>query len=144
MSPWPGSRLAGSALALSRRVAPGITGRCPRLVRQHWQLLLVLACAAALRAVVLLAYRPALIFPDSERYLQYTQQYIAGHWYPDWLRTSGYSLLLIPAVLIHNLIVIPVAQHVLGLATAILIYAVLVHFASAASQGRLPKWTRTA
>ena len=130
MSPWPGSRLAGSALALSRRVAPGITGRCPRLVRQHWQLLLVLACAAALRAVVLLAYRPALIFPDSERYLQYTQQYIAGHWYPDWLRTSGYSLLLVPAVLIHTLIVIPVAQHVLGLATAILIYAVLVHFGS--------------
>jgi hypothetical protein len=30
----------------------------------------VAGCAAALRAVVLLAYRPALIFPDSERYLQ--------------------------------------------------------------------------
>jgi len=30
-------------------------------------LLIVAGCAAALRAVVLLAYRPALIFPDSER-----------------------------------------------------------------------------
>jgi hypothetical protein len=130
MGPWPGSRLAGSALALSRRVTPGITGRCQRLLRRHWPLLVVLAYAAALRAVVLLAYRPALIFPDSERYLQYAQQYISGHWSPDWLRTSGYSLLLIPAVLIHNLIVVPLAQHLLGLATAVLIYAVLVHFGS--------------
>ncbi|MGH3181085.1 MAG: ArnT family glycosyltransferase [Streptosporangiaceae bacterium] len=130
MGPWPGSRLAGSAFTLSRRVAPGITRRCRRLLRQHWPLLVVLAYAAALRVVVLLAYRPALIFPDSERYLQYAQQYIAGHWSPDWLRTSGYSLLLIPAVLIHNLIVVPLAQHVLGLATAVLIYAVLVHFGS--------------
>ena len=100
------------------------------MLRRHWPLLIVAGCAAALRAVVLLAYRPALIFPDSERYLQYTQQYIAGHWYPDWLRTSGYSLLLIPAVLIHNLMVVPLAQHLLGLATAVLIYAVLVHFGS--------------
>jgi len=130
MGPWPGTSLAGAALTLYRRVAPGITRRCRRLVRQHWPLLVALACAVALRAVVLLAYRPALIFPDSERYLQYTQQYIAGHWSPDWLRTSGYSLLLIPAVLIHNLIVIPLAQHLLGLATAVLIYAALVHFGS--------------
>ena len=100
------------------------------MLRQHWPLLIVAGCAAALRAVVLLAYRPALIFPDSERYLQYAQQYIAGHWSPDWLRTSAYSLLLIPPVLIHNLIVVPFAQHLLGLATAVLIYAVLVHFGS--------------
>ncbi len=100
------------------------------MLRRHWPLLIVAGCAAALRAVVLLAYRPALIFPDSERYLQYTQQYIAGHWSPDWLRTSGYSLLLIPPVLIHNLIVVPLAQHLLGLATGVLIYAVLVHFGS--------------
>jgi hypothetical protein len=32
-----------------------------------------------LRVVVLLAYRPALIFPDGVRYLQYTQQYISRH-----------------------------------------------------------------
>ena len=73
------------------------------MLRRHWPLLIVVGCAAVLRVVVLLAYQPALIFPDSERYLQYAQQYITGHWYPDWLRTSGYSLLLIPAVLIHNL-----------------------------------------
>ena len=130
MDPWPGTRLAGPALTLSRRVAPGITRCRRRVLRRHWPLLIVAGCAAALRVVVLLAYRPALIFPDSERYLQYAQQYIAGHWSPDWLRTSAYSLLLIPPVLIHNLILVPLAQHLLGLLTAVLIYAVLVHFGS--------------
>ena len=130
MDPWPGTRLAGPALTLSRRVAPGITRCRRRVLRRHWPLLIVAGCAAALRVVVLLAYRPALIFPDSERYLQYAQQYIAGHWTPDWLRTSAYSLLLIPPVLIHNLILVPLAQHLLGLLTAVLIYAVLVHFGS--------------
>src|ERR1700730_5541233 len=123
MGPWPGSRLAGPALTLTRRVAPGITRRCRRGLRQHWPLLRVAGCAAALRAVVLLAYRPALIFPDSERYLQYAQQYIAGHWAPDWLRTSAYSLLLIPPVLIHNLIVVPFAQHLLPLAPPTRLFA---------------------
>ena len=130
MRPSPGSRLVMPALTLSRSVAPGITRPCRRVLRHHWPLLIVVGCAAALRAVVLLAYRPALIFPDSERYLDYAQQYITGHWDPDWLRTSGYSLLLIPAVLIHNLMVVPLAQHLLGLATGLLIYAVLVHFGS--------------
>jgi len=122
MRPSPGSRLAASARTLS--------GRGRRVLRQHWPLLVVLGCAAALRVVVLLAYHPALIFPDSERYLQYAQQFIAGHWTPDWLRTSGYSLLLIPAAAIHNLMVVALAQHLLGLATAVLIYAVLIHFGS--------------
>ena len=61
----------------------------PRLLRQHWPLLVVLAAAAALRAVVLLAYQPALIFPDSERYLAYAQLFITGHWSPDWLRPAA-------------------------------------------------------
>jgi hypothetical protein len=103
MSPSPGSRLVVPALTLSRRVAPGITGPCQGVLRRHWPLLIVAGWAGVLRVIVLLAYQPTLIFPDSVRYLQYTQQYISGHWYPDWLRTSGYSLLLIPVVLIHNL-----------------------------------------
>ena len=96
--------------------------------RRHWLFALVAACATALRAVVLLAYQPALIFPDSERYLEYAWRFVNGHWSPDWLRTSGYSLLLIPAVLTRNLAVVAVVQHLLGLATAVLIYAALLHF----------------
>ena len=94
--------------------------------RRHWLFALVAACATALRAVVLLAYQPALIFPDSERYLEYAWRFVNGHWSPDWLRTSGYSLLLIPAVLTRNLVVVAVVQDLLGLATAVLIYAALL------------------
>ena len=98
------------------------------MVRRHWLFAVVAGCATVLRAVVQLAYQPALIFPDSERYLQYSWHFISGNWSPDWLRTSGYSLLLIPAVLIRNLAVVAAVQHLLGLATAVLVYAVLVHF----------------
>ena len=113
------TRRAGDHQMLSARAAAALA-----TARRGWPV------PPALRVVVLLAYQPALIFPDSERYLPYSQQYINGHWSPDWLRTSAYSLLLIPAVLIHNLVVVPLAQHLLGLATAVLIYAVLVHFGS--------------
>jgi hypothetical protein len=96
--------------------------------RRHWLFAVAAACATALRAVVQLAYQPALIFPDSERYIEYAWRFVNGHWSPDWLRTSGYSLLLIPAVLTRNLAVVAVIQHLLGLATAVLAYAVLLHF----------------
>src|SRR5260370_6189211 len=128
MFPSPGSRAAVSALALSRRIAHESAGCCRGLVRRHWLFVVIAGCATALRAVVQLAYQPALIFPDSERYLQYAQYFVTGQWTPDWLRTSGYSLLLIPAVLTHNLAVVAAVQHLLGLATAVLIYAAGVHF----------------
>src|SRR5580693_1066561 len=100
-------------------------GRGRRALRQHWLFAVLVAAAAALRAVVLLAYQQALIFPDSERYLHYAHNFIIGQWIPDWLRTSGYSFLLIPAVLAHNLAVVVAVQHLLGLATGVLIYATL-------------------
>jgi hypothetical protein len=118
MFPPPSSRVAMSALARRGRDA----------VRRHWLFTVVAGCATALRAVVQLAYQPALIFPDSERYLQYAHSFVTGTWSPDWLRTSGYSLLLIPAVLTHNLTGVAAIQHLLGLATAVPVYAVLVHF----------------
>lgn len=96
--------------------------------RQHWLFGFVAVGATALRAVVLLAYQPALIFPDSERYLAYAWRFLNGHWSPDWVRTSGYSLLLMPAVLTRNLAVVVAVQHLLGLATAMLIYAVLLRY----------------
>jgi hypothetical protein len=117
MFPPPWSRVAVPALARRGRDTVG----------RHWLFTVVAGCATALRAVVQLAYQPALIFPDSERYLQYTHAFVTGTWSPDWLRTSGYSLLLIPAVLTHNLAGVAALQHLLGLATAIPVYAVLVH-----------------
>ena len=128
MFPSRGSRPARPALGPSLRVARELAGRGRRAVRQHWLFAAVLVAAAALRAVVLLAYQQALIFPDSERYLQYAHNFIIGQWIPDWLRTSGYSVLLIPAVLARNLTSVVTVQHLLGLATAVLIYATAIHF----------------
>jgi hypothetical protein len=78
--------------------------------------------------VVLAAYHPALIFPDSVRYLQYAHNFADGHWSVDALRQSGYSVLIIPVLLAHDLWIIPLVQHLVGLATALLVYAVLIRF----------------
>ena len=77
---------------------------------------------------MLVAYYPALIFPDSVRYLQYAHNFTVGHWSADALRQSGYSVLIIPVMLLHDLWIIPLAQHLAGLATAVLVYAVLIRF----------------
>ena len=78
--------------------------------------------------MVLVAYHPALIFPDSVRYLQYAHNFTVGQWSADALRQSGYSVLIIPVMLLHDLWIIPLAQHLAGLATAVLVYAVLIRF----------------
>ena len=88
----------------------------------------LLVLAAALRGVVLAAYHPALIFPDSVRYLQYAHNFTSGRWSPDALRQSGYSVLIIPIAALHELWLVPLTQHLAGLATAVLVYAVLIRF----------------
>ncbi len=122
------SRLARPALAPAWRRVHEFAGRSRRAMREHWLFAIIVVCGSALRVVVQLAYQQALIFPDSERYLQYAHSFLIGQWIPDWLRTSGYSFLLMPAVLAHNLSVVVAIQHLLGLATAVLIYATLIHF----------------
>ena len=104
--------------ALIRRARAGL--------RRHRGFGLLLVLAAGLRAIVLLAYYPALIFPDSVRYLQYAQHFADGRWTVDGLRQSGYSVLLIPVMLLHDLWLISLVQHLVGLATGVLVYAVLV------------------
>jgi 4-amino-4-deoxy-L-arabinose transferase-like glycosyltransferase len=104
------------------------TATAAGILRRHWVFAVLLVLAAALRGVVFAAYHPALIFPDSVRYLQYAHNFAAGRWSPDALRQSGYSVLLIPVVPPHAMWVIPLAQHLAGLATAGLVYAALHRF----------------
>jgi len=66
-----------------------LTTRARAELRRHWGFVALLVPAAGLRAVVFAAYQPALIFPDSVRYLQYAQHFAAGRWTPDGLRQSG-------------------------------------------------------
>jgi 4-amino-4-deoxy-L-arabinose transferase-like glycosyltransferase len=95
-------------------------------MRRHRVIIAITVLAAALRAVVLLAYRPALIFPDSNRYFQFSQHFINGHWIPDTLRPSGYSILLIPVTRSHVLALAPLVQHLIGLGEGAMVYAVLL------------------
>jgi hypothetical protein len=80
-----------------------------------------LAAGLALRVVTFFAYRPALIYFDSTRYLDR-----AANLEPSTLRPAGYPtfLKLLPAE--WELAVVPAVQHLFGLAIAVLIYAVLV------------------
>jgi hypothetical protein len=94
---------------------------------QHRLIAILVLLAAALRAVVMVAYRPALIFPDSARYLRFASSFVAGHWVPDDIRSSAYSLLIAPAAGLGTLEVLPAVQHLLGLASGVMVYAVLTH-----------------
>jgi hypothetical protein len=109
-----------------------LKARARRGLRRHWMFAALLVLAAGLRGVVFAAYHPALIFPDSARYLQYAHNFAAGHWSVDALRQSGYSVLIIPVLLLHDIWIIPLVQHLVGLATAGVVYAVLIRFGTPA------------
>ena len=109
-----------------------LNARARRGLRRHWMFAALLVLAAGLRGVVFAAYHPALIFPDSVRYLQYAHNFATGHWSVDALRQSGYSVLVVPVLLLHDMWIIPLVQHLVGLATAGLVYAVLIRFGTPA------------
>jgi hypothetical protein len=109
-----------------------LKARARRGLRRHWMFAALLVLAAGLRGVVFAAYHPALIFPDSVRYLQYAHNFATGHWSVDALRQSGYSVLIVPVLLLHDMWIIPLVQHLVGLATAGLVYAVLIRFGTPA------------
>lgn len=81
----------------------------------------LLVAGVVLRVITFFAYRPALIYYDSTRYLDRTHQFE-----PSTLRPLGYPafLKLLPAD--WELAVVPAVQHLFGLLIAVLIYALLV------------------
>ena len=81
----------------------------------------LLAAAAALRVVVQVAYRPALFFyGDSFAYLAN-----ASRLRPESIRPAGYPAFLRVVLWIHDLAAVPAVQHLLGLATGVLVYALV-------------------
>jgi hypothetical protein len=81
----------------------------------------LLAAGLVLRIVTFFAYRPALIYYDSTRYLERMRDLEPGA-----VRPAGYPafLKLLPAD--WELAVVPAVQHLFGLAIAVLLYGVLV------------------
>jgi hypothetical protein len=107
-------RPSGGGEVARRTLASGL-----ELARRHALFLGLLAAGAALRLLSFLAYQPALIYYDSVDYLTR-----AAHLEPGTTRPLGYSAFL-RALPGDSLSVVPAAQHLMGLAIAVMIYVLL-------------------
>jgi len=87
---------------------------------RHWLFGLLLAAAGALRADAVLGYRPVAWFNDSYSYVTAAVRLL-----PETIRPSGYALLLALLQPLHRFAAVTLLQHVLGLATGVLVYTVL-------------------
>jgi hypothetical protein len=100
-------------LALARRIAGP--------VERHRLFSALLAVAAALRVLASVSYRPALLFyGDSLSYLAN-----ASHLAPETIRPAGYPAFLRAVLVVRDLAIVPAVQHVLGLVTGVLVYALV-------------------
>lgn len=129
-------RLAGrdSATSVARpareeQTQPSASWR--RFVREHRLIGIVLLAATFVRAIAMLAYPPALWFPDSLPYIQAALQRA-----PYSIRPVGYSFLLILLEPAHSVLVVIALQHIMGVVVGVLVYAVL-------RRHRLPAWGST-
>jgi hypothetical protein len=102
----PAPSVAATQLALQDRVAA--------LLRRHWLITVLAAAGLLLRFASELAYRPALIYVDSLKYL-----YGAS----PGADPLGYKAVLLA---LGNLEAVALLQHLLGIAVAVLIYAVVL------------------
>ena len=89
-----------------------------RAGRRHWLLGLLLLAGLALRVMTQVAYRPALVYIDSDRYLRGLTA----------LDPLGYRALLRPLQRAGGLATVAAVQHLLGLGMACALYAVLCRY----------------
>jgi len=85
------------------------------VLRRHWPAVALLAAGLALRVLAELAYRPALFYIDTTRYL----------YNGEGMDPVGYKGLLRAILLVGNFDVVAGVQHLLGLAMAVVIYLLL-------------------
>jgi Dolichyl-phosphate-mannose-protein mannosyltransferase len=99
--------------------APARAGRrrgARAVARRHWPALILLAAGLALRVLAELAYRPALFFVDSVRYL----------YNAEGMDPVGYKGPLRAILFAGNFDTVAAVQHLLGLAMAVVIYLLLI------------------
>lgn len=99
-----------------------VHGRVRQLARRHRGLLALLVLGGGIRTVAVVAYSSALWFPDSS---DYYRSALLGQ--PAVHRPFGYSALLAALVHLHlSFRAVAVVQHLLGLVTVVVVYALLV------------------
>ena len=102
------------------------------LARRNPVFTVALAAAVVPRLVAMLGYQPAILFRmDSFDYL-----WGALHVSPNVINPSGYSLFLWLLLPLHSLALVAALQHLMGLGTAVMIYALLRRYG-------LPGWGAT-
>jgi hypothetical protein len=91
--------------------------RATSVLSQHWLAVLLLAAGTALRVITQMAYHPAILYVDSLKYL-----------YDAWLGSDplGYKVLLNGVLVVGDLGTVALIQHLLGLAIAVALYALLL------------------
>ena len=100
-----------------RAAAAGLAAACLRAARRNWLLVVLLAAGLVLRVLAQLAYRPALLYIDTMKYL-----YNA---YPG-ADPVGYKAPLKAILAVGDLSTVTAVQHLLGLAIAVTIYLTLL------------------
>ncbi len=119
---------AGAAISRRRNGASGEPDGAPGTDRQspaarawllgrHWLLVVLLAAGLALRIAAQIAYQPALLYVDTLKYL-----YGAS----PQADPLGYALMLRAMLVFGDLSLVALVQHLLGLAVAVALYAVLL------------------
>ena len=126
----------GSQVAVLNGVAAsvrrGVTG-LPALVRRHRLFSAALALAVVPRVIAMLGYQPAILFKlDTYDYL-----WDAAHLQPNVVNPNGYSVFLWLLKPAHSLALVAGIQHVLGLAAAVAVYAIMRRFGAPAWVGTL-------
>jgi hypothetical protein len=94
------------------------------VLRRHWVLTLLLAAGLVLRAIAQVGYEPALLFIDSKKYIFGTDFNST-----DWgsFDPLGYTLFLLrPVLMVADLAFVALVQHVLGMAMAVALYALML------------------
>ena len=95
----------------------------PGVASRHRLFCATLGAGLVLRLIVMAAFRPAiLVRQDSFDYM-----WDAVHLTPDPVRPDGYAFFLAAARPLHSLALIAGLQHLMGLAIAVMVYALLAN-----------------
>jgi hypothetical protein len=129
--PLGGSGQAAAALSARLRAAAR-AARPAALWPQHRLMTIAVLLSLVPRILALLSFRPALLTADSFLYMSNAVTHTLGN-----IRPSGYSFFLaVVRVLPAPLLAVTVLQHLMGIATAVIVYALLRHWG-------LPGWGAT-
>src|SRR5215831_9571521 len=116
----PASTAAQEPTSPATQEPTGQTARWPAagagVLRRHWLAAALLAAGLVLRVLTQVAYRPALFYIDTTRYLYDAQG----------MDPVGYKGPLRAILLVANFDAVAAVQHLLGLAMAVVIYVLLL------------------